>query len=315
MKGRILTYILFACVPALACAEGKTELMPFGTFDSWAVRHIKESFILGGETKSMYSIGPKEEINGPTPLPKRGNSPWGTSNAYAKVLGVETVNITVTPEEHGNGYCCKLETKLHTISAIGLNFNAVAAGSIFTGTTADPMTSEFTTDPRAAINMGVPFKKRPKEMVLDYKAKIVNGEVIFANSSSMVTKPKVKDAAQITLLLQHRWEENGRIFAYRVGTASQRITQSTKGWVNNHHLEVRYGDITSRSDYKSWEALSTRTHKAKNKAGRMVFIEEKGWREDLEPTHIIIMISSGCLPPFTGCIGNTLWVDNVRLVY
>lgn len=311
----IILFIMFACTPALTHAEEHIENMPFGTFDSWAVRHIKESFILGGETKDLYSIGPHENIQGPTPLPKRGNSPWGTSNSYAKVLGVETVTVSATPEKRGNGYCCKLETKLHTISAIGINFSAVVTGSVFTGTTADPMTSEFTTDPRSAINMGVPFHKRPKEMMLDYKANILNGEVVYANSSSMVTKPKAKDAAQIIMLLQHRWEENGRIFAYRVGTASQRISQSTKGWVNNHRLEVRYGDITSRSDYKSWEALSTKTHKARNKSGRMVFVEEKGFRADVEPTHIIILISSGCLPPFTGCLGNTLWVDNIRMVY
>lgn len=315
MKRPIVLYILFACACTLACAQEKIEMMPYGNFDSWAVRHIKESFILGGETKDLFAIGPKEEINGPTPLPKRGNSPWSTSNSYAKVLGVETVTVTATPEKRGNGYCCKLETKLHTISAIGINFSAVATGCVFTGTTADPMTSEFTTDPRSAINMGVPFRKRPTAMILDYKAKILNGEVIFANSSTTTKRPNDRDAAQITLLLQHRWEENGRIFAYRVGTASQRISQTTKNWVNNHRIDIRYGDITGRNDYKPWEALSRKTHKAKNKAGRMVFIEEKGWRDDLEPTHIIIMISSGCLPPFTGCIGNTLWVDNIRLVY
>lgn len=304
-----------ACTYVLAHAEEKTEMMPFGNFDSWATRYIKESFILGGETKAHYSIGPRETIQGPTPLPKRGNSPWGTSNAYAKVLGVETVTVPVTPEKRGNGYCCRMETKLHQIGAIGINFNAVATGSVFTGVAADPMTSEFTTDPRAAINMGVPFRKRPVALMLDYKAKILNGEVTYANGTTVSKRPNEHDAAQIILLLQHRWEENGRIFAYRVGTATERITKSTQNWVNNHRLDVRYGDITSQPNYKPWEALSRKTHKARNKSGRMVFVEEKGFRADVEPTHIIIMISSGCLPPFTGCVGNTLWVDNVRLVY
>lgn len=315
MKRVSIILIMYVCACTLAYAQEKVELMPFGSFDSWAVRHIKESFILGGETKSLYSIGPHEVINGPTPLPKRGNSPWSTSNSYAKVMGVETVTVTVTPEKHGNGQCCRMETKLHTIGAMGINFNALVTGSIFTGTTADPMTTEFMTDPRSAINMGVPFTKRPKALILDYKAKMGSGDVIYANSASVMKKPNVSDAAQITLLLQHRWEENGRIFAYRVGTATERITKTTKDWHNNHRIEVRYGDITGRSDYKPWEALSSKTHKARNKNGRMVFIEEKGFREDLEPTHIIILISSSCLPPFTGCVGNTFWCDNIRLAY
>ncbi len=310
-------FLIVLCVLALACvcAQEKVEMLPFGNMDAWAVRHIKESFILGGDIKAHYSIAPQQTINGPTPLPKRGNSPWGTSNAYAKVLGVETVSNSVTPEKRGNGYCCKMETRMHTINAIGINFSAITTGSIFTGITAEPMTTEFTTDPRSAINIGVPFKRRPKALILDYKTKIVNGQVVCANGTSVVNKPNVKDAAQITLLLQHRWEENGHIYAYRVGTASERINKSTNGWVNDHRIDVRYGDITSESNYKSWEALSKRTHKARNKNGKMVFIEEKGFKADVEPTHIIIMISSSCLPPFTGCVGNTIWCDNIRLAY
>lgn len=310
-------FLILACVPALVCvhAQEKVEMLPFGNMDSWAVRHIKESFILGGDIKDHYSIAPQQSIDGPTPLPKRGNSPWGTSNAYAKVLGVETVSVSVTPEKHGNGNCCKMETRMHTIGAAGINFSALITGSIFTGTTVDPMTSEFTTDPRSAINMGIPFKRRPKALILDYKAKILNGAVVCANGTSVIRKPQDKDAAQITLILQHRWEENGRIFAYRVGTATERITKSSNGWVNNHRLNVRYGDITKQSDYKAWEALSKRTHKARNKSGRMVYIEEKEFRADVEPTHMIVLISSSCLPPFTGCVGNTIWVDNIRLAY
>jgi len=28
-----------------------------------------------------------------------------------------------------------------------------------------------------------------------------------------------------------------------------------------------------------------------------------------------VMVSAGSMPPFTGCPGNTLWVDNIRLAY
>ena len=35
----------------------------------------------------------------------------------------------------------------------------------------------------------------------------------------------------------------------------------------------------------------------------------------IEPTHIIIQVSAGSLPPFTGCPGNVVWCDNIGLVY
>ena len=52
-----------------------------------------------------------------------------------------------------------------------------------------------------------------------------------------------------------------------------------------------------------------------NSEGKMVCIEEVGFREDVQPTHLIIQISAGSMPPFTGCPGNTIWVDNIKLVY
>jgi hypothetical protein len=47
----------------------------------------------------------------------------------------------------------------------------------------------------------------------------------------------------------------------------------------------------------------------------MVCIEEVDFREDVQPTHLIIQISAGSMLPFTGCPGNTVWCDNLRLVY
>jgi hypothetical protein len=47
----------------------------------------------------------------------------------------------------------------------------------------------------------------------------------------------------------------------------------------------------------------------------MVCIEEVDYRGDVTPTHIIVQISAGSMAPFTGCPGNTMWVDNIRLAY
>lgn len=128
-------------------------------------------------------------------------------------------------------------------------------------------------DPNSAIDMGVPFTKRPTALVLDYKAKInPNGQIVYANAGTRVKNVAGRDKGQIVLVLQHRWEENGHVYAYRVGTATEYIEQSTSGWVDGHRVEVCYGE--PKSDCK-------------------------------QPRHEL----------FTGCPGNVVWCDNIRLAY
>lgn len=296
-------------------AQEKIEYLPFGDLDSWAVRYIKESGLIGGATKPLYMIGPVDTVYANKPYPIKGGSPWGTGNAYAKVMGVEKVSCNVTPEKRGNGFCARLETVLTVVTAIGIDMKAVAGGSLFTGQLSDPMTSEGTKNPAKAINMGMKFTKRPKALMLDYKTKIsTSGELMQAAASTKVKKLQGRDEAEIILFLQHRWEdETGRIFAYRVGTASEHIAQSTADWVNNHRIDVRYGDISANA--KKWEQLTDKRFMAKNSKGKMVYVEEVGYKADVEPTHLIVQMSSGSREPFTGCPGDVLWVDNIRLVY
>ena len=43
---------------------------------------------------------------------------------------------------------------------------------------------------------------------------------------------------------------------------------------------------------------------------------EIGWAdENEEPTHIILMITSGNQGAFIGTVGNTVWVDNISFAY
>ena len=229
-------------------------------------------------------------------------------------MGIETAAVNVTPEKRGNGYCCKLETKLTVVKALGIDTKAVATGSLFTGKLSDPMTMEGTKNPAKAINMGMKFTKRPKALMLDIKSQISqSGELKQANASTKVKTLQGNDEGEIILFLQHRWEdEDGRIFAYRVGTASEHISK-TMDWQNNHRLEVRYGDISTQA--KPWEKLTKERFMARNSKGKMVYIEEVGYTADVEPTHLIMQVSAGSVAPFVGCPGNTLWVDNIRLVY
>lgn len=309
-----LTIATFLMCSILTMAQEKIEFLPYGNMDSWAVRYIKESSLIGGQTRELYMIGKVDTVRENKPYAVKGGSPWGTSNAYAKVMGIETAAVNVTPEKRGNGYCCKLETKLTVVKALGIDTKAVATGSLFTGKLSDPMTMEGTKNPAKAINMGMKFTKRPKALMLDIKSQISqSGELKQANASTKVKTLQGNDEGEIILFLQHRWEdEDGRIFAYRVGTASEHISK-TMDWQNNHRLEVRYGDISTQA--KPWEKLTKERFMARNSKGKMVYIEEVGYTADVEPTHLIMQVSAGSVAPFVGCPGNTLWVDNIRLVY
>lgn len=310
----IILLVLFLCPPL--CAQEHTELVPFGDFEHWTVRYIKESRLIGGKTKTLYMIGPTDTITSnkaftPSPL-----SPWGSSNAHAYALGIHKAACAVRPERHNNGYCCRMETILEDITTLGIDLKALATGSIYLGRLTDPVGMQHSSDPTSAIDMGMPFTKRPKALILDYKANIQpGGGIILANAIKNVKQVEGHDEGQIVLILQHRWEENGHVYAYRVGTATEHITKSTNGWQIDHRLPVRYGDISHDSDFKPWEDLWKERFRTHNSKGKTVYIEEVGWNGDLAPTHIIIQISAGCQKPFTGRPGNVVWCDNIRLAY
>ena len=282
---------LLAIVLAALSVTAQERIEVLNDFESWTERSIKESAIIGGKTKTLYKPG----------------GVWGCSNAYAKVMGVEKVSVSVTPEKRGNGTCCRMESTLEIVSAIGINFKALATGSIYTGKMVDVISAKQTSDPNSAIDMGIPFTGRPTALILDYKALIKDATAVYAPAKTQVKEVEGRDAGIITLYLQHRWEENGHVYAYRVGTIQKKITQSTDDWKNDFRIPVIYG--------KSSVALAKNSQKTHNSKGEMVNIEEVDYRADVEPTHLIVQISAGCMPPFTGCPGNIVWCDNIRLEY
>ena len=313
-----LSLIVLLTMSSTLYPQERIEYLPYGDMDSWTVRYIKESFLLGGKTRTLYVIAKTDTIRKNKPYPyDSDDSPWGTSNAYAKVYGVEKAAVSVTPEPRGDGYCCRLETSLQTVTAVGIDIKALATGSLFTGNLLDPMTMEGTKEPMKTMDIGIPFTKRPKALMLDYKAFIQqNKALVRAAGSVKVTTIEGHDEGEIILFLQHRWEDaDGNIFAYRVGTASEHIAKSIPDWHNDHRLPIRYGDISQSSSYKPWEKLSKNRFMARNSKGKMVPIQEVGYKADATPTHLILQISAGCQEAFTGCPGNVLWCDNIRLVY
>ena len=52
-----------------------------------------------------------------------------------------------------------------------------------------------------------------------------------------------------------------------------------------------------------------------NSKGKDRIIQEEGWAEPgTEPTHLILHFITSCGEAFYGGLGNTLWLDNVRLI-
>ena len=290
VAGLVITFLFIALSMH---AQERIEPFPFGDFEHWKSNDIKESSLIGGKTKTIYKFG----------------GTWDCSNAHAKAFGIDKVSVSVTPEKRGEGTCCRMESTLETVSAIGIDFKALATGSIFTGKMIDVVGMKQSNDPNSAIDMGVPFTGRPSALILDYKALIQNAAAVYAPAKTKVKEVAGRDKGHITLILQHRWEENGHVYAYRVGTAVQYINQTTD-WKNDFRLPIVYGDAGKAS-----KELSNNRHKTHNSEGKMVCIEEVDFREDVQPTHLIIQISAGSMPPFTGCPGNTIWVDNIKLVY
>ena len=312
--------ILSACCFALIGMSQTTEKIRYSDFENWVTRHIPESRVLGGKTKTVYEIGPTQTIEGAVAYRNKGGSPWATSNVYARVVGVNKASNAVVPDVHeGHGKCCKMSTILETCKVLGLvNMEVLVSGSIFLGQMLEPVTS--TKSPYSKMEMGIPFTKRPKYLQYDYRVSVpANAQKIRSTGFGSKKTLSGKDNVEVFMLLQRRWEDaDGNLYAKRVGTVRERYGASTAGWVNGHAAEVMYGDITKSPKFKSYMGLipEDRSYYARNSKGKMKPVKEVGWDSaDAVPTHLIIMASSGCGLAYEGTVGMTLWVDNFYLRY
>ena len=305
---------MIGSLPLLAERIG---MLPFGDMEHWTVRYIKESRLLGGNTRTLYCLAPTDTIrqNGPY-LYGQAGSPWSTSNAYANVIGIEKAAATVAPERRENGgTCCRLDVSMLGVRVMGMiDIQVLAAGTLFTGRTIEPVTSA--NDPYQNIDFGVPFTGRPSALIFDYKCLISPEKwVWYAKGLSRPKKQDGHDQAEAYLYLQHRWEdEKGNIHSVRVGTAYERFSKSQLTWQNGHRVKVHYGDITKEPWYKPYMGFNV-NERAMNSKGKIVPVQEEGWNGSLQPTHMVIMLTAGCYEAFVGHAGNVLWVDNVGLVY
>lgn len=315
------TIRIFAIIGLLAIGNGMlaqerwTEPIPYGDMDQWQVRYIKESKLLGGKTKTLYALAATDTIRENKAYVSAEGNPWGCSATYAKFMGIETaMEGSVVPECRGYGYCCRMRNVLEHVSLCDLY--AMVSGTIYIGTALEPLGIQAKSKPFTAIDFGVPFTKHPVALMLDYKATISDADSLITTERNKPEMIAGHDCAVIYIYLQHRWEdkETGKIYARRVGTAYERICKTIPEWINNHEIPIRWGNITEFADYQDYEGLNRVDMMSRNSQGKMVRVEEVAWSID-EPTHIVMYISSSNAGVFRACEGNTLWVDNLRLVY
>ena len=290
-------FFLFAYMLLMSInGYGQERFVPFkyGDFNSWVTRHVKESGIIGGDTKTLYEVGPTQSISGNEPYTNKGGSPWGTSNVMAKVSGITKTNVSVFREKRDAGYCAKLVTHIEKVKVLGLiNINVLAAGSLYLGDMKEPITG--TKEGPQALNWGIPFTGRPKALRYDYKVAVASSpDRIRLTGFSGKSTIKGKDLAVTVLLLQKRHEDaKGNITAKRVGTLVITYDKSTQEWKNGATYEIWYGDIRRRKDYNA-ELMGLRsTDYARNSHGKSVPVKETGFATAGEkPTHLVLQFSS-----------------------
>lgn len=303
-------------------AQSSVEYLPFGNMDNWIMRKVSESAIIGGKEKNLYEIAKGKDIEKPnTPYSNIGGSPWATSNVYAHVAIVHKGVSNISPVKRDGGYCAKLETKLESVKVLGMfHLQVIATGTIFLGEMREPITS--TDNANENLNRGIPFTRRPKELVFDYSLKNVP-QRMYAGG---LGKPKViegTNGAEIVLILHKRWEDSdGNIYAKRVGIVWKRLFDEDGAWHNGFRLPIYYGDYSKTPQYASYMALEsngnpeTHTLYSTNSKGVVKPIIEKGWADAGEtPTHLILSFSSGWGGAYMGSPGTVLMVDNIGFSY
>ena len=89
----LLAAILFT-VSAGAQQSVVDAINAYGTFDSWSMREVKESGLIGGATKTLYEFyGDQETVfTGKTPFCAPEGYLWRTNNVLAVVAGVVKTN-------------------------------------------------------------------------------------------------------------------------------------------------------------------------------------------------------------------------------
>ncbi len=317
-----ISFIVLSLLLSVSVAHAQSvveQINSYGTFDKWCSRTVPESGIIGGAEKTLYEFygDYQSESYGSEPFVAPEGYLWRTNNVVAKIVGIVKTNVTVFPEPRGAGFCARIETHMETVKAIGIiNLDVCCQGALVIGTLPEPIRD--TKSPMAKVFYGVPCTARPEALVFDWKAEVGHKKVI-ATGLSRVKYSDDKDYPIAIVILQKRWEdEDGNVHAERVGTAVHTFRENRSTWINDYEMKIHYGDISGEPFFESSMALNNDEETAfhtLNSKGKNVMVQEEGWADaDETPNHIIINFLSSSGEAFSGGVGNTLWVDNVRLV-
>ena len=294
--------------------------LKYSNFDQWITRDVKESRIIGGNTQTLYEIGPTGTWETNKAYINQGGSPWANSNIMAKVAGIVKSNVTVYPEKRDGGQCIKMVSHIVGVKVLGIvNIHVLAAGSIYVGKMMEPITGS--SDPFKYLDYGIPFTDKPKAVQFDYKVKLSDKpDRVRQTGLSRVKTVPGKDMPGMILLLQRRWEdEKGNIYAHRIATLIHRFNKNTADWVNGAKFDIHYGDITKESYFQPYMDLIQDGENLKyalNSKGKIVPVKEIGWGSpDDTPTHLCLQFASSFGTAFVGAVGTTFWLDNLKLIY
>lgn len=315
----ILALITMSAAVSYAQQDIIDAINSYGTFDKWCTREVKESGIIGGQRKVLYEFygDYSNTFTGKTPYSAPEGYFWRTNNVLAIVAGIVKTNNTVFPEKRNEGYCARIETHIEEVKVLGsINMDVVCQGAIMIGELPEPITT--TKDPMSKVLYGIPFNGCPKALEFDYKANVGN-EVIKGTGFCKLQPQGYKDYAEVTFMLQKIWEEeDGSIHALRVATGIERIMESTSDWINGHRVELHYGDITKEPFYEDYMGLKTNpetAYRAVNSKGKVVIIQEHGWAPaGTKPNNMKIHFITSYGKAFYGGVGNTLWLDNIKVI-
>ena len=220
------------------------------------------------------------------PWAQGGTSFWDTGNKGATSVG-DSNSKPSTDVSTGSGQSAYLESKYIVIK--------FAAGNIFTG-------KYLKTDgTNGILGFGRPFVSFPKQLAFDYK--YTSKEIDKVGDSAYEYLKGRPDSCNIYIALWHVEEDQlqeyeGEKFPLIIRTkpgAEQSLFSANNPGV------IAYGQFSCGNTVSNW---TTET------------IDIKYYNTELTPTHILVVASSSKYGDFfTGGVGSTLVLDNMKLIY
>lgn len=220
------------------------------------------------------------------PWAQGGTSFWDTGNRGATTVG-NSNSVPTDDTSTGSGKAAYLESKWIVIK--------FAAGNIFSG-------SYLKTDgTNGVLGFGRPFTAFPKALAFDYKYK--SEKINKVGDSSLQHLENEPDSCNIYVALWHLEEGDYEEFQ---GEKYPIVIRTKPGMEQNLFSPkdprvIAYGQFTQGKTVSSWTSET---------------ININYTNTTLAPTHILVVASSSKYGDFfTGGVGSTLVLDNMKLIY